>query len=154
MQKEPLPRQAKLPESSQIYDFSSRRFVTGYRKDFKRQETITLIDAITFNAAITSKVSSVFSVGAFANGLLLLGIDVTGAPTDITFDLEFSHDRQNFFKYIVGSFGSLVYEDAAGDKTDCLDFPILAPYMRLTATATGTDAVKTFLTNVHAILNG
>jgi hypothetical protein len=147
-------KQARLPESAHIWDSSDHQFVVAYRKDFKRQKTIILIDARTFNASLTSLNGALFEVGAYAKGLLLIDLDVTGAPTDILFSLEFSADRINWYKYMIGPFGDLRYEDSAGDKTECLDFPILAPFMRLKAVATGTDASKTFLITAKAIING
>lgn len=154
MSRELPVKQARLPESALIWDNSDHQFVTAFRSDFKRQFTIILLDAVTFNAVTTSKSSNIFEVPAYKNGLLLINLDVTGAPTDIVFDLEFSDDRVTWFKYMIGAFGDLRYEDAAGDKKECLNFPILAPFIRLSSTATGTDAVKTFLITAKAILNG
>ena len=145
---------ARLPESAQIFDSSDREFVVAYRKDFKRVKTIVLIDAVTFNASVTTKTGKSFEVIAYRDALILINLDVTGAPTDIVFDIEFSRDRQNWFKYVIGPFGDLRYEDSAGDKKDCLEIPILAPFMRCKATATGTDGSKTFKSTIKAILNG
>ena len=150
----PTPQQARLPESAQVWDVSDHQFVTAYRTDFKRQKAITLLDAVTFNAVTTSKTGFFYEVPAYRRGLLCIDLDVTGAPTDIVFHLEFSVDQKNWYKYMIGPFGDLRYEDAAGDKTECLDFPILAPFVRLRAVATGTDAVKTFLITAKAVLNG
>ena len=147
-------KQAHLPEAAQIFDSSDHEFVTAYRTDFKRVKTVKLLDAITFNASVTTKTGKLFEVIAYRSALILIDLDVTGAPTDIVFEIEFSADRQNWYKYVIGAFGDLRYEDAAGDKTESLNIPILAPYMRCKATATGTDGTKTFLTTVSAILNG
>ncbi len=154
MHKDPVVKQAHLPESALIWDISDHQFVEAYRKDFKRVKTIRLLDAVTFNASTTDKTGKLFEVPAYANGLILIDLVVTGAPTDILIALQFSHDRQNWYKYMRGPFGDLRYEDAAGDKTECLDIPILAPYMRGYAIATGTDGSKTFKLSLIAILNG
>ncbi len=148
------PKAASLPESAQIWDISDGQFVTAYRTDFRRQKTIKLIDAITFNASVTSKTGSIFEVPAYRRGLLLIDLVVTSSPTDIVFNLEFSVDRINWYKYMIGPFGDLRYEDAAGDKTECLDFPILAPFMRMRAVATGTSGSNKFLTTVKASMTG
>ena len=145
---------AHLPESAQIFDSSDHQFVTAYRKDFKRVKTIVLLDAVTFNASVTTKTGKLFEVIAYRDALILINLDVTGAPTTIVFDIEFSHDRQNWYKFMAGPFGDLRYDDAAGDKSECLNIPLLAPYMRCKATATGTDAVKLFKATIKAILNG
>ncbi len=147
-------KQARLPESAQIYDESDHEFVTAYRKDFKRIKSIKLIDAITFNDVTTTKTGKLFEVKPYAYALILINVDVTSTPTDIVISIEFSHDRVNWFKYMAGAFGDLRYEDAAGDKTECLSIPILAPFMRAKAVATGTDGSNTFLLSVIACLNG
>jgi len=149
-----LPQQARLLESAQVYDESDHEWVLAFRTDFKRQKTITPIEAITFNDSTTTYTSSSFDVRPYCNGLLLINLDVTGAPTDIVFYLEFSDDNANWYIYVIGAFGDLRYEDGAGDQMECLDFPILAPFLRLRAVATGTDAVKTFLITAKAVLNG
>lgn len=150
----PPIKQARLPEIAQVWDSSDHQFVEAYRKDFKRQKTITLIDAVTFNDVTANTTGKLFEVPAYANALILLNVDVTGAPTDVLIDIQFSYDRVNWFKYMLGPFGDLRYEDAAGDKKECLPIQILAPFMRGYAIATGTDAVKTFKLSVRAILNG
>ena len=147
-------KQARLPESAQIWDSSDHQFVTAYRKDFKRQKTLKLIDAITFNASVTSKTGALFEVPAYSSALIFLDVDVTSSPTDILISIEFSHDRQNWYKYMRGPFGDLRYEDAAGDKTECIDIPILAPYIRAKAVATGTSGTNKFKLTVGAIVNG
>ena len=152
--KESLPKQARLPESAHIWDVSDHQFVTAYRADFKRQKAIILLNAITFNASVTSKTGVLFEVQAYKTALITIGLAIASTPTDILISIEFSPDRANWFKYVIGPFGDLRYEDAAGDKTEALDIPILAPYIRAKAVATGTDATKTFLLSVGAILNG
>ncbi len=150
----PPVKQARLPETAQIWDSSDHQFVEAYRKDFKRVKTIKLIDAVTFNASITAKTGILFEVPAYSNVLILIDVDVTSTPTDLLINIEFSHDRANWYKFMRGPFGDLRYEDSAGDKTECLDIPILAPYMRGYAIATGTDGSKFFKLSLLAILNG
>ena len=153
---EPVPpiKQARLPESAQVWDSSDHQFVEAFRKDFKRIKTIKLIDAVTFNAVTTSKTGNLFEVPAYANALICVDVDVTGAPTDVLIDIQFSFDRIKWFKFMLGAFGDLRYEDGAGDLKECLPIQILAPYMRGYAIATGTDASKTFKVSLYAILNG
>jgi len=137
----------------EVYDRLNDKWISSDRKIFRRQKTIVLIDAVTFNASTTTYTGFTHEVEYWKKGLMLINLDVTGAPTDIVFDVEFSDDNSNWFKYMRGVFGDLRYEDSAGDKKECLDFPILAPYIRCKATATGTDASKTFLITIKAILN-
>ena len=147
-------KQPRLPESALIWDNSDSEFVLAYRKDFRRVKEILLLDAITFNATTTTKTGKEFEVPAYTNGLICVDLDVTGAPTDILISVEFSPNNVNWYKYITGPFGDLRYEDAAGDKYECLALPILAKFIRGKAVATGTDATKTFKLTLRALLNG
>jgi hypothetical protein len=52
-----------------------------------------------------------------------------------------------------GPFGDLRYSGAAGDKFECLNFPIMAPYLKIKATATGTTLNATFLVTAKVVLN-
>jgi len=145
---------ARLPEHAHVWDFNANDWETAYRKDFKRQRTITPVNAITFDSANETYTSKSFLVAPYANGLLLINLDVTSSPTDIVIYVQFSDDNQNWFNYVIGPFGDLRYEDAAGDKKECLDFPILAPYMRLYLVSSGCDESNTFLMTCKVVLNG
>lgn len=150
----PPVKEAHLPESAQIWDVVRKEFVTAYRSDFKRQRVISLIDSIALDAAPTSKTGSGFSVAPFKSALILIDVAITGAPTDVLFSIEFSPNKILWYKYMIGPFGDLRYEDAAGTKAEALDIPILAPFMRAKAVATGTDGSKIFTVAVTAILSG
>ena len=154
MEPNPPIKQARLPESAQVWDSSDHQFVEAFRKDFKRQKTLKLIDAVTFNATTTNATGKLFEVPAYSNALICCDVDVIAVPTDILIDIQFSFDRIKWFKYMLGPFGDLRYEDAAGDKKECLPILILAPFMRGYAIATGTGAVNMFKLSVYAILNG
>lgn len=151
---DPKPRQALLPQNAQIWDDAKLKYVPGWRADFKRQEVVTLLDGIIFNASTTTKNGTGVEVRQFKTALILIDLAVTGAPTDIVYSIEFSVNNVDWFKYVLGSFGDLRYEDGAGAKTEALDIPVLAPFMRCKGVATGTDASKLFTTTVRAILNG
>jgi len=119
-----------------------------------RQTTVTPISAQVFNNVLTTYTSAAFSTGAYRRGLLIISLAVAAAPTDIVINLMFSDDDVTYYKYMLGPFGDLRYEDSAGAKAECLDFPILAPYMKLIATATGTTAVNMFSLTCKVVMNG
>jgi hypothetical protein len=148
------PQQPRLPESASVFDTTQQEFEVAYRKDFKRTRQVILINNITFDNVTTSFTGVAFEVPAYAIALICINLGVTLVPTDIVFNLEFSCDKIVWFKYMRGPFGDLRYEDAAGAKTECLDIPILAKYMRCRAVATGTSAVNMFTATVTAVLNG
>lgn len=145
--------QPQLLESAQVWDESTHQWITAYRKGWKRQRTVILIDGVTFNASTTTKTSTCFECRAYTSFLLLHNLDVTGTPTDILVELEFSDDLINWYKYMQGPFGDLRWEDGAGDKLECVNGPVLAPYVRIKVTATGTDGDNTFKSTVKLILN-
>lgn len=147
-------KQCKLVESALIFDESIGEWEVAYRKDFKRQKTHTFVDAVTFDATDETYTSKPFECIAYSTFLLLINLDVTGSPTDIYIDVEFSDDRANWYKYMRGPFGDLRWEDGAGDKKECIDGPVLARYMRLKLTSSGCATGATFLMTVKAILNG
>jgi hypothetical protein len=152
--KENQLKQARLPESAQIFDNSSQEFEAAYRLDFKRVKTVVLLNNTEFNDVITAVTGPTFNCEPYRTGLLLINLAVASAPTDIVFDIQFSDDNAHFFSYVIGPFGDLRYEDSAGAKKECMEFPILAPYMRVVVTATGTTSSATFTATVKAILNG
>ena len=154
MYKNSPPKQALLPETAQIWDNSDREWVPAYRKDFRRVKTVDLLKNVTFNTVLTHETVKPFEVPAYTNALICIDLDVTGAPTDIVISIYFSHDGATWFKYMLGPFGDLRYEDAAGDKKECLALPILANYIKAGGVSTGTDGDKTFRLTVKAILNG
>jgi len=144
----------KLLEYAFIWDEAKNEWVTAYRRDWRRQKTVTFVDEVTFNASVTTYTSDVYEVAPYANFLLLVNLDVTGTPTDIYINVQFSDDGATWYKYMRGPFGDLRWEDTAGDKMECIDGPILAKYMRLYLVASGTAANATFKMTVKAILNG
>lgn len=147
-------KQIQLNETALIWDESDRGFVVGYRTDWRRQKVVTFLDKITFEVAITTYTSRQFHCAGYRDMLLLVNLDVTGAPTDIVLSVEFSDDSANWFKYMIGPFGDLRWEDGAGDKKESLNLPCLAPYVRVKGVATGTGAGATFLMTVKGVFNG
>jgi hypothetical protein len=51
---------------------------------------------------------------------------------------------------MIGPWGDLRYIDA--DKKECLDFPIIAHYMRLRAVSSGCSSSNYFTVTVKAVL--
>ena len=113
----------------------------------------TFVNAVTFAAADEAYTSPSFKCADYSEFLLLINLDVTGAPTDIYANIEFSDDNSNFFKYMLGPFGDLRYEDTAGDKKECLLIPVLAPYVRVQLVSSGCAGGATFLMTVKGIFN-
>jgi len=115
-----------------------------------RIKCVKLINNITFDAATTTYTSSSKRCWEFSHFALMLDVDVILTPTDILFDVWFSHDNTTFFKYMNGPFGDLRYVPGAGDKLEVIHGDICGKYVRVKATATGTGAANKF--NVDAIM--
>lgn len=144
----------KLPEAAFLWNDREVDWELAWRRNFRRQRTVTFIDNITFNASTTTKTSDPYYCGPYATFLLLHKLTVASTPTNIVIDVEFSDDRANWYKYMRGPFGDLRWEDSAGNKTESIDGPIIAPWIRIIITATGTTATKTFTSTVKLVLNG
>ena len=153
-QKKPPIEYITLPEFAYIYDESDQKRVVAYRTDYRRQKTVYFVDHINFNTANEVYTSEPFHCAGYRDALLLVNLDVTGAPTDIYIDIQFSDDFAIWYKYMLGPFGDLRWEDAAGDKKESLNFPVLAPYIRLYLVSAGCEQGAEFLMNVKVIFNG
>lgn len=145
---------ARLPETAHVWSERLGAWVTAYRTDFIQQFTHTFIDNITFDATTTSKTSREFHTAPYQKFLLLINLIVASSPTDIVIAVQFSDDRANWYKYMQGPFGDLRYEDAAGDKMECISGPVLAPWMRLYVVATGTSGSNKFTLTGKVVLTG
>ena len=153
-QKRPPLEYLTLPEFAYIYDESDQKRVIAYRTDYRRQKTITFMDKILFTALLTNYTSEPFHCAGYRDLLLLIDLEEIDTPTDIYFNVEFSDDRSNWYKYMIGPFGDLRYEDTAPPLKESVNCPVLAPYVRIYSVATGTTAAVHFLATVKAIFNG
>lgn len=142
----------QLTDSVQIFNRLESEFVTAFRLGFLQEKTVVPIKQILFNSSAQVFTSVSIDTRRYLSFLMLIDLDVTSDPTDIQFVVEFSDDNATWYQYVIGPFGDLRYEDSAGDKTECLDGPIIAPYMRLRAVSSGCEATKTFLITSKLIL--
>lgn len=144
--------QIRIPEIAQVWDDRQHEWILAYQQLYRRYEAVHFIEDVLFDSTDETKTSDSFRCAAYNKFLLLINLDVTSTPTDILIDVEFSNDNSAFFKYMRGPFGDLRYEDAAGDKKECIDGDVQAQYMRLKLTSSGCTSSKTFRMDVWAIL--
>jgi hypothetical protein len=142
----------KQKESIQIWDERDRKWKVAYETRFRRLETINFVDAVLFNSAAEAFTSKEFECAPYKEFNLMIDLDVTGSPTDITINVQFSHDNANWFKHMDGPFGSLMYEDSAGDKKECVTGKIIANWMRIYVLSSGCDASNTFKLSINAVV--
>lgn len=142
-----------IKEATQIWDERDSEWKVAYEARVRRIESVKFVDAVTFNSAAQAYTSKSFECAAFRAFTLMIDLDVTNAPTDIRIDVEFSHDGINFYKHMDGPFGSLMYEDSAGDKKECVIGRLTANWMRIYVLSSGCSASATFTLSIDAELS-
>lgn len=140
----------KERESIQLWDERDLKWKLAYEARVRRLETVQFVKGVLFDSAAETYTSDSFECAPYKEFLLLIDLDVTGAPTDIRIDVEFSHDNVNFFKLMDGPFGSLMYEDSAGDKKEAVSGKIIAHWMRIYVVSSGCTSSLTFKLSVTA----
>ena len=131
-------------ESGWIYDDRDSKWKPAWIATMRRLETLEMMKLVVFDSTAEQFTSPEFEVTAFKEFMLMLLVDVAGTPTDIQFYVQFSHDRNLWFSLTDGPFGSLMYEDSAGDLQECVHGNITAHWMRLKAVSSGCNAGNTF----------
>lgn len=142
------PTEIETLDTARILDGDENEWTAGYLMVYRRLMTVTFLNAIVFNNATTTFTSEKFLSVPYSKFLLLIDLAVANDPTDILIEVELSDDGAKWYKYMSGPFGDLRYEDAAGDKKEAVDGDVRAHQFRIKATATGTDATKTFTLTV------
>ena len=117
-----------------------------------KQAALTPVDDITFDADPTSYTSAEIDCAGYRKFLLRIILAVANAPTNIKINVQFSHAGTTYENYVRGPFGSLMYEDTAGAKAECIEGEVLAPKMKINVIATGTDATNTFTLTCKLVL--
>ena len=120
--------------------------------DLTRQKNVKPVDGEVFNDGQSSYTSLPIDCDGYRKFLLRITLAVEGAPTDIKINVQFSHAGGTYENYTHGPFGSLMYEDSAGAKSECIDGECLGAKMKINVVATGVDAVKTFTLTCKVIL--
>lgn len=142
--------QPEILDTGRVLDQDSNTWISGFQNFYKIQVSETFINNITFDDSTSSKLSNRFLTAAFRKFTLLLNLTVTLAPTDILIEIFVSDDGSTFYKLMDGVFSDLRYEDSAGNKMEAIQGEINAPYMKIKATATGTDATNKFTLSAKA----
>lgn len=106
--------------------------------------TVIAVDNKVFDEVQTSYTSSVIACDKYRLVLVRVILGVTLAPGTIKLNLQFSENGASFENYVRGPFGSLIYEDTAGAKNECIEAPVLGSKLRINVVAEGTDATNKF----------
>lgn len=105
---------------------------------------VTPVNNQVFDNVQTTYTSAEINSAGYRKFLLRIILGVTLAPTDIKINVQFSQGGATFENYMRGPFGSLMYEDTAGAKSECIEGDIAGDRMKINVIATGTDASNKF----------
>jgi len=110
------------------------------------------VNAQLFNDAQSEYTSAAIDCAGYRKFLLRIDLAVAGAPTDIKINVQFSRGGGTYENYMRGPFGSLMYEDTAGAKSECIEGECLGAKMKINVVATGVTAGATFTLTCKVIL--
>lgn len=105
---------------------------------------VTPVDAQIFDDGQSEYTSGEIVATGYRRFLLRVILGVTNAPGTIKVNVQFSQGGATFENYVRGPFGSIMYEDTAGAKSECYDGHILGERMKINVIATGVDATNKF----------
>jgi len=120
--------------------------------DLTRQKNVKPVNGEVFDDSQVTYTSAEIDTEGYRKFLLRLRLTVTGAPTSIQIFVQFSQGGATYENYTRGPFGSLMYEDTAGAKNECIEGEVLAAKMKIYVVAVGTDANKIFTLTAKVIL--
>ena len=112
----------------------------------RRSAFHTLLDALAFNAQVTSRNSDAVDCEGYRKFALYLEMLSAGVPTTIQFIPQFIDDEGNWFDHLQGLFASLYYEDTVMTSVirEVFHGEVVGDSFRLRAVAVGSDATNTF----------
>lgn len=138
--------------ANQETQITAEEAIQGACEVLTADQRYIMVDNITFDDDPTSYTSDPITSTSFRKFLLRIDLAVTGTPTSIQINVEFSHHGATWEKYMQGPFGSLMYEDTAGAKSECIPGERLGNKMRINVVALGTDVNNYFTLTCKLIL--
>lgn len=118
-----------------------------------REVTTTFVDAVEFNAGITTYTSASFDISEFRNMCLYIALVITLTPTRLDLDIEFSDDDVTYYKLMTGPFANIKYSYLAGNRNEAIEGPLRAKYFRVKVTSTGTTAANKFTLTLKTFMS-
>mgnify|MGYP001611953552 CR=1 FL=1 len=137
------------PEFIHVFDERKREFVPAWLGMWKRQEIIDFIKSQTLDNVQTSYTSAAVFIAPYSHGHLFFDVDWTLTPTNVQFYVDFSRDGVDWHTHVEVPFASLIYVPAQGDRKECIDIKLNAPYMRVRAVGAGTTAANKVEVDVY-----
>jgi len=109
-----------------------------------KQESFVPVDGEVFDDSQSEYTSAEINSSGYRKFFLRIRLSVTNAPTTIKINVQFSHGGATYENLVNVPFGSLVYEDTAGSKNECLCGECSDDRMKINIVAVGTDATNKF----------
>lgn len=108
------------------------------------KDCVTAINAIVLDDNPTTYTSAAIDMSTFDYAMLFLDIAVTSTPTDVLIEVLTSCDDSTYYTIMDGPLGDLRYDDTCCPRAESIKIPYGCAFIKVKATATGTDAQKTF----------
>jgi hypothetical protein len=105
---------------------------------------VTPVNNQVFDDVQSSYTSPEIACSGYRKVLIRIILGVTLAPGTIKINLQFSEGGATYENYTRGPFGSLMYEDTAGAKAECIEAPIMGSRLKINVVTTGTGAANKF----------
>lgn len=120
---------AMLRDSIHVWDERQMEWFPAWEHRFNRRREVTFFRLT--NAMDNGPVfSNSFYCAPYRNALVNFDLrDTVGAPTSILFLVWFSWDNTVWYQYTTDFWGDLEWEDTAMPRHECMQVPILAPYI-------------------------
>jgi hypothetical protein len=117
-----------------------------------KQAGSTPVNAQVFDDTQAEYTSAEIDCSGYRKFLLRVRLAVTAAPTNIQVNVQFSQGGATYETLMNGPFGSLMYEDTAGAKNECIEGECLGAKMKINVVATGVSDVNKFTLTCKVVL--
>lgn len=131
-------------KANQVTQITATEAVQAAVEALTANTVVMAVNNQVFDDAQSSYTSAEIACGGYRKVLVRIILGVTVAPGTIKINLQFSEAGGTYENYTRGPFGSLMYEDTAGAKAECIEAPIMGSRLKINVVATGTDATNKF----------
>lgn len=130
--------------ANQVTQITAEEAIQAAVEALTATTVVTAVNNQTFDDVQASYTSAQIASGGYRKVLVRIILGVTNAPGTIKINLQFSEGGTTYENYTRGPFGSLMYEDTAGAKSECIEADIMGSRIKINVVATGTDATNKF----------
>lgn len=135
---------ARASAANQATQITAEEAIQAAVEALSATTVATAVNNQVFDNVQSTYTSAEIACDEYRKVLVRIILGVTLAPGTIKINLQFSENGGTYENYTRGPFGSLMYEDTAGAKSECIEAPILGSRLKINVVATGTDASNKF----------